>query len=217
MRIPARRGGTARRRRPDTDVRRASCAALLPLEPRLLLAAQAELVTDVNTSPRDGAINHLFRAGDYIYFTADDGSTGNELYRTDGTPGGSILLKDINRGPAGSAISSFAYAGGLVYFLAVDVDHGQELWCTDGTPAGTRIAFETIPGPARASIGAITAGGDRVYFRLTTPGTNSQQLWTSDGTPGGTRQLTGIDGVPALSSIVPGAATGGGTFLFKGD
>ena len=33
-----------------------------------------------------------------LYFRADDGTTGNELWVTDGTEGGTMLVKDINVG-----------------------------------------------------------------------------------------------------------------------
>jgi ELWxxDGT repeat protein len=36
------------------------------------------------------------RVGDTLYFAADDGSHGTELWRTDGTRAGTWLVKDIN-------------------------------------------------------------------------------------------------------------------------
>ena len=40
--------------------------------------------------------------GDYMLFVADSGSTGRELWITDGTTAGTRLLKDINPGATGS-------------------------------------------------------------------------------------------------------------------
>ncbi len=37
-----------------------------------------------------------------IYFSADDGVNGRELWKTDGTQGGTVLVKDILTGPNGS-------------------------------------------------------------------------------------------------------------------
>src|SRR5690349_88979 len=97
MRSATRRVGIGRRATPGGRAA-AGLPRLSPLEPRVLLAAQAQLVTDINTAPRDGNPTALFDAGDYVYFSADDGSSGRELYRTDGTAAGTIRLLDIFAG-----------------------------------------------------------------------------------------------------------------------
>ena len=40
--------------------------------------------------------------GSTAYFTADDGVHGEELWKSDGTAAGTVLVKDINPGSAGS-------------------------------------------------------------------------------------------------------------------
>jgi ELWxxDGT repeat protein len=37
-----------------------------------------------------------------LYFIADDGVSGEELWKTDGTDAGTVLVKDINPGAGGS-------------------------------------------------------------------------------------------------------------------
>jgi ELWxxDGT repeat protein len=71
-----------------------------------------------------------------LYFAADDGVHGKELWKTDGTASGTVLVKDIN--PAsGSFPHGFFALDSALYFFANDGVGGTGLWKTDGTAAGT--------------------------------------------------------------------------------
>ena len=72
-----------------------------------------------------------------IYFSGNDGSAGVELWKTDGTEAGTVLVKDINAGSGDSSPSLFTVLNGETYFQASDGADGMELWKTDGTAAGT--------------------------------------------------------------------------------
>jgi ELWxxDGT repeat protein len=56
----------------------------------------------------------------HLYFSADDGVTGWELWRSDGTVEGTQLVKDINPGPGSSHPENLAEVGGILYFAAED-------------------------------------------------------------------------------------------------
>lgn len=72
-------------------------------------------------------------------FAADDGVNGVELWTTDGTTGGTSMVKDIKPGNASSNPRKInAMLNGQVYFVA---NYGQ-IWKTDGTSGGTSMVMD---------------------------------------------------------------------------
>ena len=98
--------------------------------------AGLQLLGDLNAA---GASNpaQLTRSGSYVYFTADDGVHGTELWRTDGTAAGTIRLVDINVGGDSAIAHLFDNAGTLIF--VADNGSGPALWKSNGTPGGTSL------------------------------------------------------------------------------
>jgi ELWxxDGT repeat protein len=71
-----------------------------------------------------------------FYFQGSEPSTGLEVWRSDGTPAGTFLLKDIASGTTSSLPLEFRTVNGSTYFIATG-STGRKLYKTDGTPAGT--------------------------------------------------------------------------------
>lgn len=68
-----------------------------------------------------------------LFFTADDGVTGRELWKTDGTALGTVQVADINvQTFVGSDPEHLTVSGGVLYFAADDGVVGRELWRFNG-------------------------------------------------------------------------------------
>ncbi|MCB9869909.1 MAG: hypothetical protein H6837_08625 [Planctomycetes bacterium] len=140
----------------------------------------------------------------HVLFAADDGTTGYELWRSDGTNAGTVLVRDISPGPGSAFLflspspSDFVASGGLLFFGAYDPALGFEPWRSDGTAAGTFLLRDIVPGVDFSLPRNMVTANGRVYFQ-TLPGATGAELWTSDGTVAGTVQL---------KDILPGKRTG---------
>ena len=104
------------------------------------------------------------RLGARLLFRGWDPDHGFELWATDGTPGGTVLVKDIAPGKGSSFPDSLTLAGGAVWFAANDGVHGDELWVSDGTPEGTRLALDLAPGISSSSPQWLTPAGGNLFF-----------------------------------------------------
>ena len=71
------------------------------------------------------------------FFVANDGMHGDELWESDGTPAGTILIKDIHPGSSGSRITDLVTVNDKLLFVADDGVRGPGVWVSDGTATGT--------------------------------------------------------------------------------
>ena len=115
---------------------------------------------------------------------ADDGTTGRELWKSDGTAAGTVLVKDIFPGAGERSPPLFAVDGTL-YFPANDGTHGTEVWKSDGTAAGAvRLADLNPRTGGAASLNDVVKLGSGVLL-VVSDGTRGYELWRSDGTAAG--------------------------------
>jgi ELWxxDGT repeat protein len=212
------------------------------LEDRTLLTAY--LVADVNPAPRVGSYPaDVTNVNGMVFFTANDGSHGRELWRSDGTAAGTQLVKDVNPGPGSGLSGSFADpgasggtlsgwasdltdAGGTLYFLANDgnpADGTVQLWKSNSTWASTVLVKGFNPsnltgggGAVPAPLGQITPVDGKVYFVMN-DGTRGEELWTTDGTAAGTRLVKDINPGGAGSDPSGLVAVGNTLYFFATD
>jgi ELWxxDGT repeat protein len=162
------------------------------------------MVKDINPGifgPPGSSPSHLTDVNGTLYFAADDGSEGVELWKSDGTITSTLRIKDINAAFPGASSSpaSLTAVGTTLFFTANDGVHGTELWKSDGTAAGTTLVKDIYAGAFDASPSNLTNVNGTVYFTAN-DGVSGIELWKSDGTPGGTVQVKDIySGAPDSS------------------
>ena len=158
------------------------------------------MVKDINPGQRpccrgQGASSDpysLTAVGRALYFVADDGIHGRELWRSDGTSRGTRMVKDIVPGLGPYNLGSLTNVAGILFFVATDGTH-YGLWRSDGTAARTTLVKE-FGQPLQYP----TAVGGALYF-----GANGG-LWRSDGTASGTVLVKGFGNNPYYLTNVAG-------------
>jgi ELWxxDGT repeat protein len=193
---PISRAGTGRR----------TLLRLEQLEDRTLLSGTPQMVRDINPTLLPSIPSQMVAIGSTIYFAADDGVNGRELWKSDGSTAGTTLVKDIYPGdtniygylvPNSSYLSHLTNVNGTLFFSANDGTHGYELWKSDGTADGTTLVKDINPGGDGSldwSFNALTNVNGTLFF-VADDGVNGRELWRSDGT---------ADGTVLVKDILPG-------------
>jgi ELWxxDGT repeat protein len=133
--------------------------------------AQNDGITQIARFPGDGfsgggtAGLTVFEGN--LYLVANSIGEGHELWRSDGTLGGTRLVRDINPGPDGSRIGPLTATPHGLFFAADDGAHGPELWRSDGTAAGTLLVGDLEPGPVGSFPSVPAVAGTHLVFGAT--------------------------------------------------
>ncbi len=142
--------------------------------------------------------NNLAVMGGHMYFRANDGTTGWQLWRTDGTESGTTRITDLDGHegagwvPAGLRTVELDGGGEVILLAADDGEQGSQLWMTDGTESGTEMVA-TINPTGNASPSNFAGLNGAVVFSATTTGSSlDRTLWVTDGTAEGTEEIHGV-------------------------
>jgi ELWxxDGT repeat protein len=130
---------------------------------------------------------------DKVYFTADDGMHGRELWVTN--PSNKADTHIVHEHVPGTAATSIndpgqVANGNILYYVpANDPVTGPEVWRTDGTEVGTRVVKDITPGVGGLSVPSLFAlrGGVGILR-------GGEIYASSDGTAAGTSLLNTVDG-----------------------
>ncbi len=134
----------------------------------------------------------------FLYFVGNDGISGLELWKTDGTPAGTTLVKDIYAGASSAfdidyGTGFFTKVNNIFYFLARDAANGIELWKSDGTTDGTMIVKDITLANSSTVISSLTQVGNKLAFLVYDNTTQKKVLWQSDGTDAGTTPVNDLN------------------------
>jgi ELWxxDGT repeat protein len=135
-----------------------------------------------------------------LYFSADDGVHGLELWRTDGSVAGTVLVADIVPGPGDSRPTALASVGPRLLLAATTPSNGEEPWVCMTGQVEMLSDVDAAPDPTASSHpeGFTLVNGKIVFAATSALG---RELFITDGDAGsGSTRL--------LADIRPGAADG---------
>lgn len=119
-----------------------------------------------------------------LYFMANDGEYGTQLWSTNGTQTGTQRITTIS----GLDTKKITLVGNRIFFLVVKGERLQ-LWKSDGTAGGTQLVKGDLPVWNEPSYQG--SANQLFFFTFQPEGSNNSRLWRSDGTESGTFPITG--------------------------
>lgn len=131
---------------------------------------KVSLLKDIRPGKDGSEISTLTSLGNVVYFSANDGKNGKELWRTDGTEGGTYCVKDIcSEGRA-------------------TTDGRTEPLVIKSEKDGVLVAEAPYPIKNYDTYGPLwlTVFNNKIFFTAN-DGLHGRELWSSDGTAAGTR------------------------------
>lgn len=125
-----------------------------------------------------------------VFFPANDGTSGTELWSSDGTAEGTTMVRELFPGENDSWPAELTVVGDRLFFVAtegsatpdefgVHESMGRELWSTDGTSDGTAVYAElnTTNGDG-SEPQSLAAFGGALYF-VASDGIHGREVWTT--------------------------------------
>lgn len=155
----------------------------------------------------------FFVAGGTLYFIATDAS-GRELWKSDGTVGGTVIAADINAGAGSSTPASLAEYNGDLIFSATDGTTGREPYMFDGAAASQVLDIGEVANSSSLAQGIVVNG---FYYFAADDGTNGVELWRTDGTLTNTEMVADINGGAGDSNPSSLCALNATVFIFAAD
>ena len=156
------------------------------------------IVKDIIPGPNSSYPSFMTNVNGTLFFTIGPAGADAELWKSDGSEAGTVLVKDISPGDQ-NIYYGLTSAYGILMFAYGNSAQGIELWRSDGTAAGTKIVkdinqgmFSSVPQYIAFNNGLFLFGADN--------GVNGYELWKSNGTTVGTTIVKDINQASTSSS-----------------
>lgn len=179
------------------------------------------LVKDINPGNGSSMSSNSFYQSELVnvngtlFFGAVDGTTtGLELWRSDGSVEGTVLVKDTNQTAiVNSFPRSLTAVNGSLFFWAFHDIQRISLWKSDGTSDGT-LLVKDLTSAKISQILLLTNVNGTLFFVSHYDAFSNNKLWKSDGTADGTVEvgppfdpiyLANVDGTLFFSAEGAGA------------
>lgn len=138
-----------------------------------------------------------------LYFSADDGVYGTELWRADLETDTVMLVADVTPGPDGGKIDKFLGIGETLWFRRTDESNNGELWSSDGIPGGrTELVWREEPGTRDAGVKNIHGDLNGLVIFTTGPLPSSSRYLAYDGKTAKIRPMATVGDGPPLAAGV---------------
>ncbi len=183
------------------------------------LAQTFTLVKDIRAGVSTSAPDELTAFNNKLFFRANNGTNGNELFVTDGTEPNTLMVKDIRPGASGGSVSLMSVLNNNLSFFSNDGTNGVELFKSDGTESGTTLVMDVNPGTASSVGGFFTTLNGYKYWDGTVNDASGPvtELWRTDGTAAGTTLVKAIQAVGTGGSSPRSFVTIGNQIFFFAD
>ncbi len=164
------------------------------------LSGGGAVIKDIRSGVLGSEPNSFSLFRNELYFVANDGANGFELWKTNGTAGGTTIVRNAATGSGDGVTENRMYAlNGEVYFTGGNKP-GQWIWKTNGAGSGAE-EFTDLSGGA-----TIAASPDTLFY------VSQRKVFKTSGLSGGTKLIADL----SAASIVDPVRTGDAHF-FIGD
>lgn len=167
------------------------------------------LIKDINPGPNGSEITRqmqltrpMIQAAGQVYFTADDGVHGIQLWVTDGTTQGTRMVFDLGPLPTdGYRFINLIAADGRKLYFAVSLYSSVILYITDGTDTGTVLLKQFDQYELDVDASYVIQNG-KFFLTLDSQGPVGFEILVSSGTPETTKVLWTLTGSDWISPLV---------------
>ena len=139
----------------------------------------------------DSTPKHITKGVTKIYFVANDGKHGEQLWVHDILTNKSNLVIDLNASYNSNLYRPLLLTVGDILYFIPRIDDNCELWRSDGTELGTYLVKKWEDNSYFNLTGELLNYNNKIIFSAYDE-VNGKELWISDGTNTGTKLVKDI-------------------------